>query len=45
MNMQVRMDSRMIENLFDSEGKLGYRVEAKLPSGKGKVFMQGGRSY
>jgi hypothetical protein len=43
--MQVRMDSRMIENLFDSECKLGYRVEAKLPNREGKVFKQRGRSY
>ncbi len=39
------MDSRMIENLLNAKGKLVYRVEAKLPGGKGKVFMQGGRSY
>ncbi len=39
--MQVKMDCGMIENLLDTKGKLGYRIEAKLPGGKGKLFMQG----
>ncbi len=42
--MQVKMDSGMIENLLDTKGKLGYRVEAKLLGGKGKVFFQMGGS-
>ncbi len=34
--MQVKMDSRMIKKLLDSESKLGYGVEAKLPTKRAK---------